>query len=621
MTAGPAAAGLPRDGRPPLLRLLGMARPLRGRLLGAVAAGAAATGCGVALLAVSGFLLARASQHPNIIAISVAVVAVRALSIGRGVSRYLERLASHDVAFRVLAQVRVAIWRRLEALAPAGVCLFRSGDLLARLICDVDATQDLFIRGVTPVLAAALVGGGAVTVCVFILAPAAAVLAAGLLTAGIVVPLAGAAVARRAARAAAPARGRLAATITDLLDGAADLQALGAADAALARADATDTELTRLEGRTAAASALGAGLMSAVTGLTVWGVLLLGVAATGTGALSRVPLAVLTLTALAAFEAVTALPTAAVQLGQARVAAGRIAAVTDTPDPVRDPGRPRALPPGPFGIQLRDATVRYRPDGPPALDRVSLDLPPGRRVALVGANGAGKSTVAAVLMRFCELSGGAALLDGHDLASFAADDVRSVIGGCPQDPYLFDATIRDNLRLGRPDATGEELEDAAGRARLLPWIRSLPRGWDTPVGTHGAAVSGGERQRLALARAFLADPALLILDEPTAHLDPSARQALTADLLHATEGRSVLFITHELDGLDQVDHIVVLDHGRVAEQGTHQQLRHAGGHYQRTWDSEHQPLLPRALPRTTVVLVGAVSAMAPRTSRFTSATP
>jgi thiol reductant ABC exporter CydC subunit len=589
MTARPVAADLGREGRSPLLRLLAMARPLRGRLLLAVSAGAAATGCGVALLAVSGFLLARASQHPSIIAISAAVVAVRALSIGRGVSRYLERLASHDVAFRVLAQVRVAIWRRLEALAPAGLALFRSGDLLARLVSDVDATQDLFIRGLTPLLAAVLVGGGAVTVCLLILAPAAAVLAAGLLIAGVAVPLAGAAVARKAVRAGAPARGRLAATVTDLLDGAADLQAFGATDAALARADAADAELTRLARRTAAASGLGTGLMSLVSGLTLWAVLLLGVAATGTGALSRVPLAVLTLTALASFEAVTALPAAAVQLGQARVAAGRIVAVADAPDPVRDPGRPRVLPPGPFGIQLVDATVRYRPDGPPALDRVSLNLPPGRRVALIGANGAGKSTLAAVLLRFRDLSSGAALLNGHDLASFAADDVRSVIGGCPQDPYLFDATIRDNLSLARPGATGEELQAAAARARLLPWIRSLPRGWATPVGTGGAAVSGGERQRLALARAFLADPALLILDEPTAHLDPPARRALIADLLRATEGRSVLLITHEPDGLDQVDHIVVLDHGQVTEQGTHLQLRHAGGPYQRMRENDYEP--------------------------------
>lgn len=588
MTAGPATAGLGREGRPPLLRLLALARPVRRRLLAAVAAGAAATGCGVALLAISGFLLAKASQHPGIIAISAAVVVVRALSVGRGVFRYLERLASHDVAFRVLAQVRVAIWRRLEALAPSGVAVFRSGDLLARLISDVDATQDLFIRGVTPILAAALVGGGGVFVCLLILAPAGAVLAAGLLIAGLVVPAVAAAVARKAARTAAPARGRLAANVTDLLDGAADLQAFGAVDAALVRTDAADAELTRLDGRTAAATALGAGLMSAVTGLTVWAVLLLGVAATGTGTLSRVPLAVLTLTALAAFEAVTALPAAAVQLSQGAVSAGRIAAVIDAPDPVQDPDHPRPLPSRRFGIQLRDVTVRYQPDGPPALDRVSLDLPPGRRVALVGANGAGKSTVAAVLLRFCELSAGVALLDGHDLAGYSADDVRSVVGGCPQDPYLFDTTIRDNLRLARADATDEELEAAAARARMLPWIVSLPQGWDTPVGTHGAAVSGGERQRLALARAFLADPALLILDEPTAHLDPPARRALTADLLSATKGRSVLFITHEFDGLDEVDEIVVLDRGRVVEQGSHQHLRQAGGHYQRLRESEDQ---------------------------------
>ena len=587
MTARPATIGLAQSGRPPLLRLLAMARPLRGRLLLAVAAGAAATGCGVALLAVSGFLLARASQHPSILAISVAVVAVRALSIGRAVSRYLERLASHDVAFRVLAQVRVAIWRRLAALAPAGVTLFRSGDLLARLISDVDATQDLFIRGVTPIMAAALVGGGAVTVCLLILAPAAAVLAIGLLTAGLVVPLAGAAVARKASQASAPARGQLAATVTDLLDGAPDLHAFGAVDTALAHSDVEDAGLTRLDGRAAAAFALGSGLMSVVSGLTLWAVLLLGVAATGTGALSRVPLAVLTLTALASFEAVTTLPAAAVQLGQARVGAARLVAVTDTPDPVRDPCRPRALPPGPFSIQLRDATVRYEGNKTPALDRVSFDLPPGRRVALVGANGAGKSTVAAVLLRFCELSAGAVLLNGHDLASYAADDIRSVIGGCPQDPHLLDTTIRDNLRLARPDATAEELEAAAARARLLPWIRSLPKAWDTPVGTHGAAVSGGERQRMALARAFLADPDLLILDEPTAHLDPASRRALTADLLHATEGRSVLLITHECEALDQVDQIVVLDRGRVVEQGSHQQLRHAGGHYQRILEGDY----------------------------------
>ena len=474
-----ARRGPGTDRRDPLLRLLALARPLRGQLLLAVAAGAAATGCGVALLAVSGFLLARASQHPNIIAISAAVVAVRALSAGRGVFRYLERLASHDAAFRILADVRVSIYRRLERLAPAGLTALRSGDLLARLISDVDATQDLFMRGITPPLAAALVGAGAVTASLLILAPAGAVLAAGLLAAGIGVPVLAAVAGRGAARRVAPARGQLAATFTDLLAGAADLHAFGAEEAALAAVTAADADLTRQDRRNASVNGLSTGLSSAIAGVTLWGVLLLGVAATGGGALTRVPLAVLTLTALASFEAVTALPAAAIQLGHARESARRIAAVLHAPDPIREPVTPRRIPGGPVRVTLRGVQVRYQPGGPAALDDIDLDLPPGRRIALIGPNGAGKSTVASVLLRFVDLSAGTATLNGHDLASYAADDVRTKIGGCPQDPHIFDTSLRDNLRLAAA-ATDEQLADAAGRAGLLDWIRSLPRGWDTP---------------------------------------------------------------------------------------------------------------------------------------------
>ncbi|HEY6478452.1 MAG TPA: thiol reductant ABC exporter subunit CydC [Streptosporangiaceae bacterium] len=552
----------------PLLRLLGLAlgsRPLRGRLLLAVAAGAAATGCGVALLAVSGFLLARASQHPGILAISAAVVAVRALSAGRGVSRYLERLASHDAAFRVLARVRVRIYRRLERLAPAGLAEFSSGDLLARLVSDVDATQDLFIRGIAAPLAAAVVGAGSVVACLLILAPAGAVLAAGLLVAGIGVPVLAARAARGAARRVAPARGQLAASLTDLMAGAAELLAYGARETALASVTVADADLTRQAERNAMVSGLSAGLSSVTAGLTVWGVLLLGVAATGGGALTRVPLAVLTLTALASFEAVTALPAAAVQLGHARVSARRIAALLDAPDPVREPLAPRPLPDGPISVRLRGAQVRYGPDSPAALDGIDLDLLPGRRVALTGPNGAGKSTLASVLLRFAELTSGRVTLNGHDLASYSADEVRTRIGGCPQDPHIFDASLRDNLRLARPGATDEQLAEAAARVRLLDWIESLPLRWDTPVGAHGATLSGGQRQRLAVARALLADPDLLILDEPTAHLDPGTRRALLSDVLAATAGRTMLLITHDLDGLDEFDQVITLEGGKIAD--------------------------------------------------------
>jgi ATP-binding cassette, subfamily C, bacterial CydC len=563
----------------PLLRLLQLARPLRGQLLLSVVAGAAAIGCGVALLATSGFLLARASEHPSILAISVAVVAVRAFSVGRGVSRYVERLASHDVAFRVLADVRVAMYRRLERLAPAGLAAFRSGDLLARLISDVDSTQDLFIRGIGPPLAAALVGGGAVTACLLILAPAGGVLAAGLLAAGAAVPALAVAASRRAARTIAAARGELGATMTDLLSGAAELQAFGAQDSALAAVGAADEQLTALAGRSAGAAGLGSGLIMASSGLTLWGVLVLGVAAVGDGTLSRVPLAVVTLTALAAFEAVTALPAAALQLGAARASARRIGAVLDAPDPVTEPATARPLPAGPVHVQLRGVQVRHSPGEPLVLDGLDLDLPPGRRVALIGPSGAGKSTVAAVLLRFLDPVGGTVTLGGADLAAYSSDDVRTLIGGCPQDPHIFDTSVRANLRLARPGATDEEMAEAADRARLLAWIQSLPRGWDTPVGARGAAMSGGERQRLALARALLADPAVLILDEPTAHLDPTARSALTADLLTVTRGRTTLLITHELEGLEEVDEIIVLDRGQVAQRGTHRQLAREEGPY------------------------------------------
>ena len=576
----------------PLLRLLRLGHAVRGRLLLAAAAGAAATGCAVALLAVSGFLLARASQHPGILAIAGAVVAVRALSVGRGIFRYAERLTAHDAAFRVLADTRVAIYRRLARLAPAGLSAFRSGDLLARLIADVDATQDLFIRGVTQPLAAALVGAGAVTACLLILAPAGAVLAAGLLAGGLAVPAVAAIADRTSRRRTAPARGELAAGLANMLAGAADLHAFGAEDASLARTAATDAELTSLARRSAAATGLGTGLTSLASGLTVWGVLILGVAVAGAGTFGRVPLAVVTLTALAAFEAVTPLTGAALQVGQARTSARRVCAVLDAPDPVHEPRCPLPPPDPPVTVTLRGARVRYRPDAPFALDGLDLDLAPGRRVALVGPNGAGKSTVAALLMRFVDLAGGTATLCGHDLASYAPDDVRRLIGGCPQDTHVFDTTIGANLRLARPGASDDELAAAAARARLLPWIETLPKGFQTPVGVHGTAMSGGERQRLALTRALLADPALLILDEPTAHLDPDARHALTADLLEVTAGRGTLLITHQLDGLDQADEIVVLEAGRTVQRGTHAELLRAGGLYRWMWDRRSLPGRP-----------------------------
>ena len=565
----------------PLIRLLRMARPMQARLALAVCAGAAATGCAVALLATSGFLLARASQHPNVIAITVAVVAVRAFSIGRGVFRYGERLGTHDVALRILGDVRAAIYRRLERLTPAGLLAFRSGDVLTRFVADVDATQDLFIRGIAPPLTAALVGAGTVTACLLILVPAGGVLALGLMAGAIAVPVISAVADRRARRRTSPARGHFGAILANLLAGSADVNAFGAQRAGLDRISAADRSLTALMRRSAMVSGLATGLGSITAGLTLWGVLILGVAAVGSGALTRVPLAVLTLTALASFEAVSALPGAALQLGQAHTSAQRLSAVVEAPEPVGEPEVPLPRPEPPVLVTLRGASVRYRLEGPPALDGFDLELGPGRRVAVVGPTGAGKSTVVAVLLRFCELSAGTVTMGGSDLGRYAGDDVRSVIGGITQDPHIFDGTVAANLRLAKPDASNEELTEAADRARLRTWIQALPDGLETRVGARGAGISGGERQRLALARALLADPAVLILDEPTANLDPETRQGLMTDLLSISAGRATLLITHDFESLDQVDEIVVLDRGRTVERGTHQDLKRSAGLYRR----------------------------------------
>lgn len=565
-----AFAGTARD---PLLRLLLLVRPLRGRLLLAALAGAATTAAGIALLAVSGFLIARAAEHPNVTALAVAVVAVRALGIGRGVFRYAERLTSHDVAFRVMADVRVRIYRRLVRIVPLRDT--GSGDLLTRLVSDTDAVQDLVVRSLIPPLSALAAGAGAVLLCGVLLVPGGAALAAGLLLAGVAVPWLSAVTARRTGRRSAQTRAHFTATTVDTLNGARELIAYGAAEEFAGRAFDADADLTAQARRMAFVQALGVGTATLVGGLTVWAVLLLGTAA----GRPQVPLAVLVLTALAAFEAVTDLPAAAAQLGRTREAARRVNAVLDARDPSPEPIHPAPAPQAPATVRLRNARLRYEPDGPWALDGVDLDLTPGRRVALVGPSGAGKSTLAAVLLRFQDLDAGSATLNGVDLTAYASDDVRALIGGVPQDPHVFATTVRENLRLARHGASDADLRSAAARAGLLERIETLPDGWDTAIGAGGLSLSGGERQRLALARALLADPDVLVLDEPTAHLDPPTRRALVGDLLDATRGRTTLLITHDLDGLDQVDEIVVLDRGRVVQRGTHRELLAQAGMY------------------------------------------
>jgi ATP-binding cassette, subfamily C, bacterial CydC len=595
--------------RDPLLRMLALGRPRIARFALGVLAGATATAAGVGLLSVSAWLIAMAATHPPLTLLSVAIVATRALGVLRGAARYAERLVTHDAALRTLADARTRVYARLARTEP--IRRFRSGDLVTRLVSDTDATQDLLVRGLTPPAAALLTGAGVVALSTALLAPGGALLAAGLLLAGVGVPVAAALAGRGPGRRATATRAALSTALVDTIRGTPDLLAYGAMDRAVARVAEADDVLTRVARRDAALLGLGAGASALIAGLTLWGTLLLGVAAVHAGALGGVPLAVLVLTALAAFEIVAPLPASAARLGAVRAAGARLFGVLDVPPAVRaraegtGGGRPDAAtvpsnapntPNAAFGtsdgagrapepgLHVRDLHVRYGPGEPWALDGLDLELAPGRRVAVVGPSGAGKSTLAEVLFRFRDPDTGTVHLDGVDVADRDPDHTRRVLSGVPQDPHVFAATLRDNLLLARPDATDDDLRDVLRRVRLADDVAVLPDGLDTDVGPQGARLSGGMRQRLALARALLADPHVLVLDEPTTHLDPETRDAVLDDILAATEGRTVLLVTHDLARLDRFDEVAVVVRGRVVERGTPTDLLAADGWYRAAHD-------------------------------------
>ncbi|WP_260709515.1 thiol reductant ABC exporter subunit CydD [Dactylosporangium aurantiacum] len=546
----------------------GWARAAGRRPVTAVVLGAASWLAGITLTGAATWLIVRAAALPPVLTLSAAVVLVRGSAVARPLLRYLERLVSHEVAFARLAAWRAEVYAHLVPRVP-GPALHRRGDLLTRVVDDVDGRVDGVLRGRLPAYAA----WGATAVAVAVAAacavspPVAAALAAGAAVAGGVAPWLAARHADRTDAATGRARAQLRDAVVETVDGVEDL-AVRDTTAALAVPDRRSRALSRLEsgaattaGAAAALAQLGCGVAVAGTALAVAG-----------GRHPAETAGILLLGAVALAEPLLALPAAAVARRAAAGARRRLAAIAAQPCPAA-PSRAAAVGgtaaastvDGAVTVSVEGLRAGWDPRRPAALDGLELELPPGRRVAVLGASGSGKSTLAAVLVRMLDPRDGRVMLGGTDLRDLPDPVLRRTVGlvGDAAD-HVFATTVRQNLALARPEATDADLRAALARAHLGPWLAALPDGLDTWLGEGGTTISGGQRRRLAMARALLADPALLILDEPTEGLDEQEAAALMTDLLTAASGRAVLLLTHRRDGLGHVDAVYDLAGGRLA---------------------------------------------------------
>ncbi len=543
--------------------LRGAMPPVR-RFWPAVASGFATEASAVALLAASAWLIVRASEQPAIMYVTAAVVAVRAFALARASFRYLERLTSHDAALRQLATTRTSLVRRLIPLAPDGLARTRRGSVLAALVDDVDELQNLPLRVVEPLIASAIVALGSVIFIAFISVPASLTLLACLVIAAIVATGWGWLAGARAERAIAPRRALLADAVTDHLGSLEVLLAYGAEPASRARIAAADADLRRALVRRASAQAGTSGVVSLLAGAAT--ILAIVVTAPDIDALTGPWMAVAILVPMAVFEVFGAVPLAASAWRQVGTSAARIAEAVPTEIPtglVSDDRVPTgAAPVLGDGLRLRNVSASWPGTGAPSLTDIDLDVRPGERVLVVGSSGAGKSTLAHVLVRFLECEG-TYEIGGVAVRDLATDDVRQTIGLCEQQPMLFDEDIRQNLLFARDDATDAELEDVLDRVGLGAWLRERG-GLDARVGERGALVSGGQAQRIALARALLHGFPVLVLDEPTAGVDPAASDALLTDLLRAVgPERAVVLVSHVTVPGGLVDRVVHLEHGTL----------------------------------------------------------
>ncbi len=568
------------------LRLLKFLSPFRWQVALAIFLGCATVASNIGLLGIAAYLIAAAAIVPFLILLTLPIYFVRFMGVLRAVSRYGERLVAHNVTFRLLAQLRTFVYSRLEPLAPARLLAYRSGDMLTRLVADIEELQHVYLRVVSPFIVAVVIA--MLTFGLFsIFSPVLAWIALAFLVAtGLGVPLLVGVLTRGLGRRQLALRAELNAQIVDGIQGVQDLLACGRAGDQQQKIADLDRALGQVQGRMALIAGLQQTMNDFLMNLALWTILILAIPLVATKVINGVYLAFLALVILASFEVVQPLAQAIQFLGHSLAAAERLFGVIDVTPQVLESAAPLPVPGGRI-LEFDDVYFAYHPDEGEVLERIAFAVHPGSCVAVVGPSGSGKSTLVRLALRFWDPTRGAIRLDGQDIRKYALSGLRSVIGTVAQDTHLFNGTIRDNLLLARPEASDSEMEQVLEQVQLAEFINQLPDGLETWVGEQGLRLSGGERQRLAIARALLKNAPLLILDEATANLDSLTECALLDALDVLMRGRTTLMITHRLIAMERMDEILVLDSGRVCERGTHSQLLAADSLYRRMFDVQN----------------------------------
>lgn len=572
-----------------LRRCLSMLQVSRSGFALSLLLGVTALGAAIALGGTAAWLIARASQQPPVLYLTVAATSVRLFGVSRALARYLSRLASHKVALTGMDNLRNNLYDELAAAPGTKLSTLRRGDLMTRAGADVDEVGNVVVKTLLPALVAAIVGVGTVGVITIISPAAGIILALSLVVSGIIAPALIARSVRLAESQGADARTDIAATSLAILEGATELSMAGTLERARHSLDRAEGELSAALARSARLSAFARGLDVCAMGVAVIGALLIGIPQTTSGVLAQVLLAVIVLVPLSSFEGVAELTPAAAQLVRSAQAATRICSLLDE----EAPAQPHDVPEGPTVIEARDLAIGW-PSGPTLVTGISLTLRPGSSLAIVGPSGIGKTTLLATLTGIIPPKSGSALINGVPAWGADRDQLTSRITMTAEDAHVFATTIYENLRVARASLTRDEASELLARAGLAQWVQSLPDGLDTVIGSGGTTVSGGERRRLLMARALAAPAPIMAVDEASEHLDAATADRLMETLLTRSPDRATLVVTHRLSALDQADQVIVLaapdpsQCATISARGTHDEVLQALPTYRWALDQEEQ---------------------------------